>query len=182
MKKIIAITLSILTVFALSSCSKKAEEEVTATENNTTASITEKETEATSLNNKTQTLDLNKIKEEIKTKLNKTDAMDMQSESLTDLYGISVSDIKSQASFVVASGTFPEEVIMIEAADKSKIENITDCLNARLDDVKVQSESYDAENYAIAQKCKVITYGNYVALFVSASHEKMENIFYSYTK
>ncbi|MBP9989148.1 MAG: DUF4358 domain-containing protein, partial [Ruminococcus sp.] len=49
-------------------------------------------------------------------------------------------------------------------------------------DVKVQSENYSQENYALAQECKVLTQGDYVALFVSAKHADMEKMFNEATK
>lgn len=74
-------------------------------------------------------------------------------------------------------GVFPDEIVMIKATDADAAKRIEEKLNKRLEEVKVQSESYDAENYALAQECKVIKEGNYVALFLSAKHADMEKIF-----
>ena len=52
----------------------------------------------------------------------------------------------------------------------------------RLAEIKNQSASYDAENYALAQKCKVTKVSTYVTLFVSAKHEDMQKIFDSAAK
>ena len=80
------------------------------------------------------------------------------------------------------NGSFPEEAIMIEAKDSGAQSRIVSALNTRLADVLVQAENYDAENYALAKQCKVITSGNYVALFVSPHHAAMESAFNSAVK
>ena len=59
---------------------------------------------------------------------------------------------------------------------------VAEKLESRLAEIKNQSASYDAENYALAQKCKVTKDSNYVTLFVSAKHEDMQKIFDSAAK
>ncbi len=104
-------------------------------------------------------------------------AMPLPKERLTDLYGIAQGDIASAGCFITMNGSFPEEAIMIEAKDGAAKGRITAALNTRLADVLVQAENYDAENYALAKQCKVISKGNYVALFVSPKHAAMESAF-----
>ena len=103
--------------------------------------------------------------------------MPLPQDRLTDLYGIAQSDIASAGCFITVNGSFPEEAIMIEAKDSAAQSRIVSALNTRLADVMVQAENYDAENYALAKQCKVITAGNYVALFVSPQHAAMESVF-----
>ena len=109
-------------------------------------------------------------------------AMPLPKERLTDLYGIAQADIASAGCFITMNGSFPEEAIMIEAKDSGAQSRIVSALNTRLADVLVQAENYDAENYALAKQCKVITSGNYVALFVSPHHAAMESAFNSAVK
>jgi len=106
-------------------------------------------------------------------------AMPLPQDRLTDLYGIAQADIASAGCFITVNGSFPEEAIMIEAKDSAAQSRIVSALNTRLADVLVQAENYDAENYALAKQCKVITAGNYVALFVSPHHTAMESAFNS---
>ena len=103
--------------------------------------------------------------------------MDLAPARLLALYGIEEADIKESACFVTMDGIFPDEIVMIKAADTDAADRIEEKLNTRLDEIKVQSQSYDPENYAIAQECKVFREGNVVALFVSAKHADMEAIF-----
>lgn len=109
-------------------------------------------------------------------------AMPLAKERLTDLYGIAQGDIASAGCFITMNGSFPEEAIMIEAKDGGAKSRIVSALNTRLSDVLVQAENYDAENYALAKQCKVISKGNYVALFVSPQHAAMESMFSSAVK
>ena len=69
---------------------------------------------------------------------------------------------------------------MVEAVDSAAAQRIQEKMENRLKEVKNQSQSYDAENYALAQKCTVETTGNYIALFLSAKYEDMQTIYHSY--
>jgi len=44
----------------------------------------------------------------------------------------------------------------------------------------VQSKSYDAENYKLAQQCKVSVKGNFVTLFLSPDHAQIQTILDKY--
>ena len=131
---------------------------------------------------KSKTIDITKVKEQIVTELSIKEPMDVKTDRLMDLYGIEAKDVKTSASFVTMDGVFPDEIVMIEAVDASAASRISEKLENRLTEVKNQSASYDAENYALAQKCKVTKTGNYVTLFISAKHEEMQRIFDSAAK
>lgn len=122
-------------------------------------------------------IDINTVKEQIIADLSIEGAMDLAPARLLALYGIEEADIKESACFVTMDGIFPDEIVMIKATDADAADRIEAKLNTRLDEIKVQSQSYDPENYAIAQECKVFREGNVVALFVSAKHADMEAIF-----
>ena len=127
-------------------------------------------------------VDLSALSKKIISSAGVEGAMTLPQERLTDLYGIAQSDIASAGCFITMNGSFPEEAIMIEAKDSAAKGRIVSALNTRLSDVLVQAENYDAENYALAKQCKVISSGNYVALFVSPKHAAMESMFYSAVK
>ena len=124
-----------------------------------------------------KTVDLSALSNQIIKSAGVEGAMPLPQDRLTDLYGIAQSDIASAGCFITVNGSFPEEAIMIEAKDSAAQSRIVSALNTRLADVMVQAENYDAENYALAKQCKVITAGNYVALFVSPQHAAMESAF-----
>ena len=76
-------------------------------------------------------------------------------------------------------GAFPEEVVMVKAKDGEALKRIEEKMNNRIAEVKVQSQSYDAENYAIAQKSEVQKNGNYIAMFLSPDYDSLVDIFKS---
>ena len=150
MKKIAALILALITVFTLAACSGGGE---------------------------TKDIDIAAVKDKIVTDLAIDGAMDVDSSRLLDLYGIEAADIEQSACFITMDGVFPEEIIMIKATSADAAKKVADKLNNRIEEVKVQSESYDPENAALAKECKVIENGNYVAMFLSAKHADMEKIF-----
>lgn len=101
----------------------------------------------------------------------------IESEMLFDLYGISSDLLTQSAGFVTMSGTFPDEVIFTEAANEAAAEAVQAALQKRLDEVLVQSKTYDAENYAAAQSCKVSRNGLFVALILSPKQAEMTVIY-----
>lgn len=125
------------------------------------------------------TVDIANVKESIISELGIDGAMDLGTDRLLDLYGIEAEDVDSSACFVTMDGVFPDEIIMVNAKSKEAMSRIEEKLRSRLDEVKVQSQSYDPENYAMAQECKVMTKGMTVALFLSPDHEAMEEMFES---
>lgn len=122
-------------------------------------------------------IDIKAVKEQIISELAIEGALDLASERLLALYGIEEADITESACFVTMGGVFPDEIVMIKAVDGDAADRIEAKLNTRLDEIKVQSQSYDPENYAVAQECKVLREGNTVALFMSAKHADMEAVF-----
>lgn len=123
---------------------------------------------------------LDTILSEIETEFGLDAASRMSDMDLLDLYGIQASDLAEQASLTSMNGIFPDEIIMIKAKDEDALSRIQDKLENRLQEVLNQSRSYDAESYAVAQKCRVDVNGLYIALFVSANHEKMSEIYHSH--
>lgn len=113
---------------------------------------------------------------------NISEALPVSADSLSSLYGISADDIDECACCVTMNGVFPDEVIIIKAKDDAAAKRIEDCLASRLSEVMIQSKSYDAESYAVAQKCHVVKNGLYLNLFISAKHEKMNEVYSQYFK
>lgn len=158
-KRFSALLLAFVMIFALAACSDN-----TGDGNNDG-------------NSDTAVVDIENVKETIISELSITDARSLDSSRLLDLYGIKEEDVTASACFVTMNAIFPDEVIMVNAVNKDKAQEIAEMLQTHLDAVKVQSQSYDAENYAIAQKCEVMTEGLTVALFLSPDQEAMVEIF-----
>ena len=205
-KRIIAIALLVVLTLALCACKNNSEPSDDTTTTTTAAAVPDTTTTApttteapttttaapttttaapttttaaptTTTTQAAKTVDLSALSNQIISKAGVEGAMPLPKERLTDLYGIAQADIASAGCFITVNGSFPEEAIMIEAKDSGAQSRIVSALNTRLADVMVQAQNYDAENYALAKQCKVITAGNYVALFVSPQHAAMESVF-----
>lgn len=127
-------------------------------------------------------VDITQVKNTILTDLEVVDPLDLPTERLQDLYGIAPEKVKTSACFITMGGAFPDEIVMVEAVDAAAAKEIADKLDARLADVKNQAQNYDADSYALLEKCEVRTTGVYVTLFISALSSEMQNIFDSAAK
>lgn len=101
----------------------------------------------------------------------------LETEALMNLYGIDSQWVASSAGFVTMNGTFPDEIILVEAVDEASAEEVRGKLENRLAEVLVQSKTYDAENYAAAQACTVRVDGVYVCLILSPEQERLSEIY-----
>lgn len=124
--------------------------------------------------------DLSAVRDAIREEQSLSDAIDMGPELLLNLYGIREEEIVQNASFVTMAGIFPHEIVMLEAADEAAADHIEEALNTRLKEVLNQAASYDAENFALAQKCRVERDGNLIVFFLSPAAESMEGILDSF--
>ncbi len=122
-------------------------------------------------------IDLAALRDKMISEVPIQDAMNLKTERLESLYGIEEKDVKQQACFITMGGTFPDEVLMIEAPDSDAAKRVEEKLQSRLSQVMTQSKNYDAENYALLQKCAVKKSGNYVTLFISAKYAELQALF-----
>lgn len=104
----------------------------------------------------------------------------LDTDALLNLYGIREEDVAQSASYVTMSGTFPDEIILVEAVDEAAAERIAASLETRLNEVMIQSETYDPDNYKAAQACKVETNGLYISLILSPNQASLTEIYQSY--
>lgn len=125
-------------------------------------------------------VDLAAVRTAIVDQLGLTDPLNLDTDALNNLYGIDPSLIAQSASFTVAAGTFPDEVVMVEAVSDEAVATIQEKLQSRLDQVLVQSQSYDAENYKAAQSCQVRVNGRFVSLILSPKQADIAAIYASY--
>lgn len=129
-----------------------------------------------------RSIDVAALKDEIIADLQVTDSVDIAADLLLDLYGIAAEDVAEASGYMTMDGVFPDEVIMVKAVDDAAAGRIADALNRRLEEVKIQSENYDPENYALAQKCKVQSEGVYVVMFLSPHYDRMTELFEGFGK
>lgn len=159
MKKFSCILLAILLLLSLMAC--------TGTKN----------TENPYYDAETGTIRLTALKSDMLKKLNITDALDLGKDALLSQYGIREEDVADFACFVTLDGAFPQEIVMIRAGSADAANRVKEHLQTRLEEFRVQSQNYDAENYAVAQKCSILTSGNYVAMFLTPDYEVMRQMF-----
>ncbi len=155
MKRLIALLLVLASLCALSACGGNAEE---------------------------VTVDLDAVKAQIISSLEISDPLDITTGRLYDLYAIDPETVKASACFITMGGAFPDEIVMVQAVDAATAKQIAEKLQARLLDVTNQAHNYDAESFALLEKCKVETVGTYVHLFISAKSAEMRAIFDSASK
>lgn len=127
--------------------------------------------------NTSDPVQLSEVRSAMINQMSITDPLLLECDMLVDLYGISVDMLTQAAAFVTMAGTFPDEIILTEAVDEDAAAAIETALQKRLDEVLVQSETYDAENFAAAQECKVVRNGLFVALILSPKQADLTAIY-----
>ena len=126
--------------------------------------------------------DLVKITDEIKTAIKAKDTLDFNANSMKVLYGIEAEDMKQCAGFSLMEGTFPHEIVMIEASSDEAAKKIEAAFNVKIESFATQSKNYDAKNYELAQKCKVIKNGRYFAMFLTPEYDTAKSVYSKYIK
>ncbi len=129
-----------------------------------------------------ETKTLAQIQAEIKTAVSASGAMDLDAGAISSLYGIESGDMVQAVGFVVMEGTFPHEAIMVEAKNAEAAARVENLLKVKHTSFVEQSKGYDAENYALAQKCNVVRNGNYISMFLTPDYETMQAVFKKYIK
>ena len=124
-----------------------------------------------------KTMDIDAVKAQILADVKPADPLELSTDRLTELYGIATEDVKNSACFITLDGTFPDEVVIVEAANSAAADRIAQKLEQRLADVTNQAQNYDADQFALLKKCKVQRVGNCLALFISAENATMQEIF-----
>ena len=103
-----------------------------------------------------------------------TDYVPVSADALASVYGIDPGQIVSAVGYnASANGAFPQEIVLIQAADEAAVQEIQDRLSSRLDSIAEQAASYDPESQALAETCAVVTQGEYVGLFFSEHYDAL---------
>ena len=103
--------------------------------------------------------------------------MNVGQDDIENLYGIDPADMKQYVMKISVEGTLADEIILIEVKDSSKVAEIKDKLQIRLDNKAEEAKGYSPEQYAIIMKCHVDTKGNYVSMIVSPEAPKLIEIY-----
>ncbi len=126
MKRIVSLAAIVLTLtmaLSLAACG----EEPGTNEN------TENGQNQTSSNETGKTVDLAALRTQFVTDYSLTDVLEVETEGLNNLYGITEDMVKNSASFSASSGAaFAQEVVMVEAVDESAAATVAEKLETRL--------------------------------------------------
>ncbi len=152
-RKITAIIMAALMLFSFASCTKAPEN---------------------------KTVDLNSIKTELLEKTGVTEPIEINREQFYSLYGIEADKVKASASYLVSTEIFPDEIMLVEAADEDAAKVVAEKLELHLEDLKSQATGYDAKGLAVAEATEIHINGRYVAMFFSQKREMMEEIYLGY--
>lgn len=132
MKRIVSLAAIVLTLtmaLSLAACG----EEPGTNEN------TENGQNQTSSNETGKTVDLAALRTQFVTDYSLTDVLEVETEGLNNLYGITEDMVKNSASFSASSGAaFAQEVVMVEAVDESAAATVAEKLETRLSTIAEQ--------------------------------------------
>ena len=177
---LVAVVLTLTMVLSLAACgSDETTPDSTDTED-TTQSQTTEDTQGTETTEPAAGVDLAALRTQFATDYELTDVLEVETEGLNNLYGITADQVASSASFNAASGAaFPQEIVMIQAVDEAAAADIAGKLESRLSNIAEQAASYDPESLELAETCPVVTDGVYVGMFFSSHYDDMAAAFQS---
>ena len=180
---LVAVVLTLTMVLSLAACgSDETTPDSTDTEDTTQSQTTEdtQGTESTETTEPAAGVDLAALRTQFATDYELTDVLEVETEGLNNLYGITADQVASSASFNAASGAaFPQEIVVIQAVDEAAAADIAGKLESRLSNIAEQAASYDPESLELAENCPVVTDGVYVGMFFSSHYDDMAAAFQS---
>lgn len=109
-----------------------------------------------------------------------TDYVDLAADKLISTYQLPADQVVAAAGFnATSSGAFPQEIVLVQAADETAAAAVAEQLTARLSSIAEQAASYDPTSLELAETCDVVTQGVYVGLFFSEHYDTMVSAFQS---
>lgn len=100
----------------------------------------------------------------------------LDADIMLDYCGIKAEDCVEFYVSICADSLKTDEIWLIKATDEEAVKRITDLANARLKAKGDESITYSPEQYAVVQKAKIVTSGEYFALIVSPDVSEIESI------
>lgn len=123
-------------------------------------------------------VDLEALKAQMLSDAGIADYIDVPAENLSNVYGIDPAQVASAAAFnAMTGGAFPEEVVMVQAADEAAAADVAAKLETKLDAIAEQAASYDPDSLELAQNCDVVVSGVYVGMFFTQHYDAMVSAF-----
>lgn len=173
MKRFLTLLMALTMLLALAACGGGDQEPDTTNE----PAQTETQEPA---NEPAADVDLEALKAQMLSDAGITDYIDVPAENLSSVYGIDAAQVVSAAAFnAMTGGAFPEEVVMVQAADEAAAADVAAKLEAKLDAIAQQAASYDPDSLELAENCDVVIDGVYVGLFFTQHYDAMVSAFQS---
>lgn len=164
MKKFLALLLC-LTMLCLAGCGGQ-------TDNSTEPDATPAPSESTPATD--AVVDVQAVYEACKAEM--PEMIDLDADMMLDYCGIRAEDCVSAYVAISSDGLLTDEIWIIEAVDAAALQNLLDMADSRLEAKAEESETYSPEQYAVVQKAKVITVGNYLAVLVSPEVDTLAGV------
>ncbi len=127
-------------------------------------------------------VDLAAVRDAMADGVGASDWLPMDAAAVETLYGLDEAWVAQAAGFATMAGTFPDEIALVEAVDEDAAALVAEKLQARLDEVKVQAETYDPDSYAKALECEVVTDERFVRLLLSPKQSELADIYAQYIR
>ncbi len=102
--------------------------------------------------------------------------MALDAEMALDFCGINPEDCVEFYVSICADSLKTDEIWLIKATDSDAVSRLSDVANARLQAKADESITYSPEQYAVVQKAKIVSSGEYFALIVSPDVSEIEKI------
>ncbi|MBQ3416647.1 MAG: DUF4358 domain-containing protein [Ruminococcus sp.] len=122
-------------------------------------------------------VDLTALMSDVDSNFGLTDMTAVESlEELHTLFMIDEDDISQFSAEYSAESDTRQEIILVEAKDKTAAFRVKTTLFNRLDSFLSNSKSYSPEEYAVLEKCKVNVYNDiYVTLVINENAEEIDS-------
>lgn len=108
---------------------------------------------------------------------NMPEMLPMDESMMLNFCGIKAENCKQAVVAVCSDGLRADEIWLIEANDATALKELQDLAEGRLTRKGEESITYSPEQYEVVQKAQVITAGNYLAVIVSPDVDALADIF-----
>lgn len=100
----------------------------------------------------------------------------MDEDFISNYYGIDTKTLSEYVFSMSEDAAQAETIIIMKAAQTEDLEGLSGCLQTVVEEKKNEMENYIPEQFAIVEKSKVQTKGNYVWLVISENAESITDI------
>ncbi len=161
MKKLLSILLVLVFALSFAACSQEAD----------------KSGDSNTADSSSEGVSISDIGAKIVKDVNVAEAKELDKDMVSGAYGINADDIADCSCYQGSGTVFPDEIVIIKAKDDTAASSIKTSLETYLGDLQDQSKDYGSEEDKYALDCGVFEEGDIIAMFISADHAQMEQIF-----